>query len=181
MLKKIIGKRIYLKSLEISDYKILFNLRKKKNFTKYLNKISRNPLDQKVFIKNEINKKNFLFGIYNYKKKFLGTISLYNISKKKESEWGRWICIGNQKQSLESIVLILNFGYEHLNLVKIFSRTLSENLKVINIHNRLGFKMKGENFNDFFIKKKYHNSIVHVSEKKNYKKIIKNINKIINF
>lgn len=181
MLKKILGKNIYIQRLEQKDYKKLYSLRKKKSLTKFLNKISNNAIDQKKFIIDEKKKRNYLFGIYNLNNDFIGTISIYNISKDKKAEWGRWICIGDQKQSLEAIILILKFGYEFLKLKTIFSRTLSKNEKVVNMHKSLGFKIKCENFYDFYISKEHYNSIVHFSEIKNYRTIIKKISKIINF
>ena len=181
MLKKKLGKNVYLKRLEEKDYKHLFYLRKKKSLTKYLNTISDNINDQKKFIIQEIKKKNYLFGIYDIKDHFIGTISIYNISRNKSAEWGRWICDGDPRQSLESVALILEYAFDVLSLKTIFSRTLSKNKKVINIHNKLGLNLKSENYCDFYIKKTYYNSTVHFCKKKDYLLICKKIQKIINF
>ena len=70
MLKKKLGKNVYLKRLEEKDYKHLFYLRKKKSLTKYLNTISDNINDQKKFIIQEIKKKKLLIWYLRHKRSF---------------------------------------------------------------------------------------------------------------
>jgi len=177
--KKLVSNNIYLEKLSIKYSSELFKIRRKKNLIKFLSPISNNPIDQKKFIINDKRLGNYLFGIFNHKKILIGTIGIYNISNKKNAEWGRWICEGNSIESIESLYLLIKFAFEELKLNMIFCKTLSSNIKVLNIHKKLGFIYKGKNFKDFFLNKKYHDSIVYFTDKKRYKKIIKKINSVL--
>lgn len=178
--KKLASNNIYIEQLSIKYYLKLFKIRRKKNLTKFLSPVSKNPIDQKKFIVNDKKLGNYFFGIFNHKKNLIGTIGIYNISNKKNAEWGRWICEGNSIESIESLYLLIKFAFEELKLNMIFCRTLSSNVKVLNIHKKLGFIHKGKNFKDFFLNKKYHDSVIHFTDKTRYKKIIMKINSVLN-
>lgn len=178
--KKLILNNIYLEELSTKYSSDLFKLRKRKNLTRFLSPISGNPDDQRKFIIKDKKFGNYFFGIFNNKKNLIGTIAIYNISRHRDAEWGRWICKGNSKESIESLYLLIKYAFEELKLNTIFCRTLSSNIKVLNIHKKLGFIYKCKNFKDFFLNKKYHDSIVFYVDKKRYKKIIKRIKSKLN-
>jgi RimJ/RimL family protein N-acetyltransferase len=178
--KKLIANNTYIEELTIKYSLELYKLRKEKSLTKFLSSISNDPNDQKKFLKNEKKLGNYFFGIFDNKKKFLGTIGIYNISNKKNAEWGRWICKGNSIHSIESLYLLIKYSFEELKLNTIFCRTLSSNVKVLKIHKKIGLIFKGKNYNDFFINKKYHDSIIYYLNKKKYKIVIKKIRLILN-
>ena len=119
--KKLVSNNIYLEKLSIKYSSELFKIRRKKNLIKFLSPISNNPIDQKKFIINDKRLGNYLFGIFNHKKILIGTIGIYNISNKKNAEWGRWICEGNSIESIESLYLLIKFAFEELKLNMIFS------------------------------------------------------------
>ena len=130
------GKFIYLKTLNIRDSKFIYNLRKKKNVSLFLHKPPKSINFQKSWIINNLkDKKSLDFVIFRKKnKQKLGTICFDNI-KKNSAEWGRWISLGNIIENIESVILLLNFGFNKLNLKKIYSLTNVKNKKVVNFHN----------------------------------------------
>ena len=56
------------------------------------------------------------------KNKKIGTIALNNVTKS-QAEWGRWISKGNMIQNIEPVILLLNYGFKRLKLLKIYSLT----------------------------------------------------------
>ena len=102
----LIGKTIQLRNILITDSKFITITRKKKSVSRYLNNP---PLDLNHQIKwtkkNIENKETRDFIILNKKKERIGTIALNDINfKKRHAEWGRWICLGNSYQSIESFL-----------------------------------------------------------------------------
>lgn len=71
----------------------------------------------------------------------IGTISLYNVSKS-ECEFGRYIC-EKTIQAIEAEYLILKFGFEIMNLKRIFCRTAEKNHLVWRQHIKFGFRNIG--------------------------------------
>ncbi len=164
---KIYGKYIYLKSISVSDSKFTYNLRKNRINSLYLHEPPKSIIDQKKWIKKNIkNKKNFDFIIIDKKKnKKIGTIALNNVTKS-QAEWGRWISRGNMIQNIEPVILLLNYGFKRLNLLKIYSLTNVENKKVISFHKNTPAIYNGIIKSFFFIKNKKTNAVKYTFTKK---------------
>ncbi|MCO4314535.1 GNAT family N-acetyltransferase [Pectobacterium versatile] len=140
----IYGKFVYLKCVQENDSDFILSLRLNNRFNKYINKTSHDVFLQKEWIKKQEKRENdYYFIIHTINGEPIGTISLYNIDDiKKEGEFGRWICSGNAIHSLESALLVHEFGFGTIDLSAIYTNTVSENKAVINFHKRFGAKIQ---------------------------------------
>ncbi len=168
------GKFVYLKSISLNDSLFIFRLRQKKLVSLYLHKPPKSVKDQKRWICSNIkNNKALDFIIVNKKKnKKIGTIGLNNIQKN-SAEWGRWIAQGNSVQNIESVLLLLNYGFEKLKLKNIYSLTNKNNKKVLSFHNKTSAINKGLIKSYFIIKKKKIDAIKYSFTKINFNKFKK--------
>ena len=107
------GKYCYLSILKPKDYKKLYKLRYKVNKLKIVNDIPKDPKYQKIFIEDQIKKKNLFFGIYS-NNNFIGTISLYNFSKSKYAEIGRLVCLNKNLEIIEAFLMTINYAFSKL-------------------------------------------------------------------
>jgi len=166
---KIKGKFIYLKKIVISDANFIYRLRKKKNISLFLHNPPKSLCAQKKWmISNIKNKRNLDFIILSKKNnKKIGTIALNNITKK-DAEWGRWISQGNIIENIESVIVLLDFGFNHLNLIKIYSLTNKKNKKVINFHKNTTALNKGVIKSHFLIRNKKVDAIKFIFSKKRF-------------
>ena len=141
---KIKGKFIYLKKMGISDANYIYKLRRKKNISLFLHNPPKSlDAQKKWMIANIKNKKSLDFIIISKKNnKKIGTIAFNNITKK-NAEWGRWISRGNIIENVEAVIVLLNFGFNYLNLVNIYSLTNKKNKKVVNFHKNTTALNKG--------------------------------------
>lgn len=123
-------------------------LRNNPEFNRFLS--SQKPISVEEQIewirKNKERNDNFYFKITDKQGRFKGTVSLYRIANG-EAEFGRFIAT-NPIAAAEAEYLILKFGFEELNLEKIYCNTIEENRKVIQMHSRFGFRTVGKKKND---------------------------------
>ncbi len=134
------GYFISLRSVEENDAEKILKWRTDENISKYLHKTDNDIKKQREWIKEQRAREgDYYFMIINSKtNEAVGTIGLYNIDREKnEGEFGRWICF-SPLYSLDSAILIYEFGFEILNLQRIITRTVNNNLPVINFHKRFG-------------------------------------------
>lgn len=144
MEKQIVGEHITLRPINLDDDSFVANLRSEEKVYQFLS--SDSPIsreDQREWIQSFlVNQKEFYFVIIentsNIRK---GTISLYNINDQK-AEFGRYISL-DALSAIEAELLILKFGFEILNLEKIYCRTADLNLKVWRQHLQFGFEDVG--------------------------------------
>lgn len=137
--KLIEGIFVSLRSVEESDAEIILKWRTDENISKYLHKVDNDIEKQKNWIREQrIREGDYYFMIIDKENNPVGTISLYNIDyEKKEGVFGRWICL-SPIFAIESAILIYEFGFECLSLNRIISKTVSNNIPVINFHKRFG-------------------------------------------
>lgn len=147
-----------LRPVEIEDYKDLYEYYKIPEVVKFLPiKYHKNQRDTKRFIKS--------FFIDNYKKgrvghyavvykpsdKVIGNIGFNNISKDATNgEIG--ICLNpdywGKDLSMELIVVLIDYGFDVLNLEYIYAMTFEDNVYAQNLLNKLNFK----HYEDFYKK-----------------------------
>ena len=141
---RIIGKFVYLKRISHSDSDYVYKLRKKKNISLYLHKPPKSVDDQAKWISNNLNNKKALdFIIFKRKNnKRIGTIGFDQINKL-NAEWGRWICEGDAHENIESVIILLNYGFRKLKLKNIYSLTNIHNKKVVNFHKNTTAQYRG--------------------------------------
>ena len=166
---KISGKFIYLRNMSIKDSYFIYKLRNNKFVGHYLHKPPKTLKDQKNWANKNIRNyktEDFII-ISKKKKKKIGTIALDNICSK-NAEWGRWIAIGKTIENIESVILLLNYGFQIKKLKKIYSLTNVNNKKVINFHKRTPAKYEGLIKSLFIIKNKKTNAAKFSFNKKKF-------------
>ena len=163
------GNFVYLKSISINDSNFIYNLRKKKKISKYLNSPPNSVYDQIQWIKNNIKKKDTLDFVIICKKKNkrIGTICFDRI-KKTKAEWGRWICLGTSIQNIEAAIILIKFGFEELGFKEIYSLTNINNRKVVNFHKNTNAKYNGIIKSFFLIKNKKTDAVNYTFTKKKF-------------
>ena len=163
------GKFIYLKKISLNDDKFIYYLRNKKSISNYLHSPPKSINDQKKWISNNIrNIKTLDFIICRNKdKKKIGTIAFDKINKF-NAEWGRWISQGNTFENIESVIILLNYGFNTLKLKNIYSLTNKDNIKVINFHKNTSALYKGIIKSFFKINNKKKDAIKYEFNKKRF-------------
>ena len=163
------GKFIYLKKISLNDDKFIYYLRNKKSISNYLHSPPKSINDQKKWISNNIrNIKTLDFIICRNKdKKKIGTIAFDKINKF-NAEWGRWISQGNTFENIESVIILLNYGFNTLKLKNIYSLTNKDNIKVINFHKNTSALYKGIIKSFFKINNKKKDAIKYDFNKKRF-------------
>ena len=138
------GQFVYLKKISLNDDRFIYYLRNKKNISYYLHSPPKSINDQKKWILNNINNIKTLDFIIcrNKDKKKIGTIAFDKINKF-NAEWGRWISQGNIFENIESVIILLNYGFNSLKLKNIYSLTNKDNVKVVNFHKNTPAQYKG--------------------------------------
>lgn len=100
-------------------------------FEKYLHDGSRMEF---IIIKKDNNKK-------------IGTIGLSNIdSRNQKSEYG--ILLGEKEEwgkgyAVEASLAVIHYGFQELNMQKIYLKVFADNMDAINLYKRLGFIQEG--------------------------------------
>ena len=165
------------------DSKFLLSIRKQNYVSRYLNNPPNNVHLQSIWTKKNIaSQKTKDFIILDKKNRKIGTIALNEINlKKRNAEWGRWICLGNSYQSIESFLLLSKYSFYNLKLKKIYSLTNQKNKKVINFMIRAGGKYCGTIKNKYLMKGKKTHAVKYIFNKKNYQKLKRKFVKIYKF
>ena len=163
------GKFVHLKKISLKDDVFIYNLRNKKNVSNYLHSPPKSINEQKKWISNNIRNIETLDFIIcrNKDKKKIGTIAFDKISKF-NAEWGRWISQGNIFENIESVIILLDYGFNSLKLKNIFSLTNKDNIKVVNFHKNTPALYKGTIKSFFKINNKNKDAIKYSFNKKRF-------------
>ncbi len=172
-MKKIdlISKHTKLRLVGVEDAEFIRNLRTHPSLKRYISETP-SSLDVQInWIKNYKKRESygveFYFIIENFTGEKFGTLRLYNILNN-QFTWGSWLIKPNSPiyTSIESMLLIYIFAFEHMVLEKANIDVKKENKEVVLAHKKFGALMVGENEEDvffeltkerfFLIKKKYH-------------------------
>ena len=125
------------------------------------------------------NNKTLDFIIYKKKNnKKIGTIAFDKINKN-NAEWGRWISQGNIFENIESVLVLLNYGFNKLKLKNIYSMTNKDNIKVINFHKNTSALYKGIKKSWFTINNKKKDAIIYDFNKNRFNQFNKKLNTMI--
>lgn len=122
------------------DSKSIIELRNNPSINRFLSSSKEITIEQQVeWIKrNRLASDSYYFKITDSAGNFFGTISLYSLESN-QAEFGRFIS-KNPIHAVEAEYLIIRFGFEILNLKRIYCRTVIENKTVWNQHYKFGFK-----------------------------------------
>jgi len=78
----------------------------------------------------------------------IGTVSLYNIDwRNRHCEFGRFFLCADDLRGKgygkEALELILDFGFNHLNMAKIYCTTYLDNHRALSLYESVGFRRDG--------------------------------------
>jgi len=135
----ILGKVCQLTPIVLSDAEFICMLRNNPQNNRFLSSTDYITVDmQKKWLEKNSKTGDYYFKIYNIVKNVdVGTISLYNIHDN-SAEFGRYIC-NDSICAIESVLLLLRFGFAKLGLNTIYCLTAVDNQKVWKQHIRFGF------------------------------------------
>jgi RimJ/RimL family protein N-acetyltransferase len=164
---------LYEKSFKIrpinnQDAEFCLTLRNNPVLNSFLNSTSTKVEDQINWLEKYYEKDDdFYFVIEKLKDNTKeGLIALYDIDfENKTAEWGRWILMPGSLAAVESALMIYKFAFHHMNLEKIYSRTVSLNEKTVSFHDSCGIIEKKILKNYFNFNGNLVNSIQHTVTK----------------
>lgn len=153
------GKNLYLNKIQKEDIEFLYPWFADSNFLKYYDYVKPNPLSKEevdeIFLEYE-KKKSEIFVIKNLSNdKIIGIAGIDDIIK--DNEVGTlFIGFGEKKErgkgyGKETIKLLLNYGFNELNLYRIQLNVLEFNTHAIHLYERFGFKKEGA-FREFVLR-----------------------------
>ncbi len=175
-LKVIEGKYIYLKPVSNEDAEFVVFVRNHQDYSRYLNKSAETVEEQiKWFEKYyDMENEHYFTIVWRNTNKNIGTIDIKDIDwNDKKAEWGKWIVINNPLAAIESMYLLYDYGFNRLNLEKIYFTTVIENVNTAKIHERYKAK-KIKLLKDYFYKyEKYYDSYLYEIDKNEFNDNIK--------
>lgn len=117
------------------------SLRQEKSLNAYLNNTTPGVKTQEDWISDYLKRPgDYHFVVEKHSTlELVGLISLYNVNEDLMSaEWGRWVVVPGSLAAVESVLLILRFGFEELGLSSVVCRTLELNSRTVSFHESLG-------------------------------------------
>ncbi len=143
---------IYFELIKPSDALFLFELRQNSNLNPFLSTVTGTVDDQTRWIEAYQIRENLGLEYYFIIKRIdnneaIGTVRLYDFIEQPDSfSWGSWILNEHKTTSsaLESMLLIYQFAFEHLNFEHAHFEVMKENLKVIQFHQKYGANFTNE-------------------------------------
>ena len=164
--KKLVGERIYLSPRNVEDVGIFTEWMNDFYVTDYIGRSHQTVTlqDEKEYLEKTDNNKNVFAIIDPEKDEIIGNIGLHEIDKiNRTATLG--IFIGNRNYwskgyGTEAIQLILDFGFNYLNLNNIDLALMEFNQRALNCYEKCGFKEIGRRRKNKFINGKYYDSIL---------------------
>lgn len=160
--------RILLKPVEEQDLPLLLELRWDEVLTDYLIHDPISMTHQKHWFENLYKNGDVALSIF-YKEddllKHIGLIGLYNFNHRHRRATWKSLRILPEYQgkgiAVEASRMLLDYGFNTLNLHKITSDSFEDNAAILNLLEKLGFKKEGVLVEHYFHQGKYKNAIIH--------------------
>ena len=164
--KKLVGERIYLSPRNVEDVEIFTEWMNDFYITDYTGRSYRTvTLQEEKEYLEKVDKNKNTFAIVDSKTdEMIGTIGLHSIDNiNRTATIG--IFIGNKDYwskgyGTEAIQLILDFGFNYLNLKNIDLALMEFNVRALKCYEKCGFKEIGRRRKCKFINGKYYDSIL---------------------
>jgi ribosomal-protein-alanine N-acetyltransferase len=156
--------RLLLKPIEVEDLKYLLNLRWEQEVMNYLIHDPISAKSQNDWF-NNLKKTDLALSIFlkeNGSLKIIGTIGLYEVNTRHQRAIWRIRLDPTQQgkgYAKEAINLMLDYGFNTLNLNKIISDSFADNTAIINLTLKLGFKQEGLLVGHYFHKGEFRDAI----------------------
>jgi RimJ/RimL family protein N-acetyltransferase len=172
------GKSVSLRALEKEDLEILKEWRNSKHVRKSTREYKLlNMINQKNWFESihQLNPpREIMFGILNKRKKLIGVTGLTYIDwKNRNSEISIYFYTKNwqtKSEAKEVINLILEYGFEELNLHRLYVEIFSLMKENIKLFSNLKFIKEGELREKIWRKNKWWNTIIFSKLSSEYKK-----------
>lgn len=163
--KKLVGERIYLSPRNSEDFEIFTNWLNDFEISDYLGRSANVvTLDaERKYLEENINPQASFVIVTLDEDKMIGTVSLEKInSTSKSAVLG--IFIGDKDYlskgyGTEAIKLILDYGFNYLNLHSISLHVLSCNARAIKCYKKCGFKQTGIIRENKYVNGKYYDTV----------------------
>ena len=164
--KKLVGERIYLSPRNIEDVEIFTEWMNDFYVTDYIGR-SHSTLtlqDEKEYLEKTANNKNVFAIIDLQTDEIIGSVGLHEVDNiNRTATLG--IFIGNKNYwskgyGTETIQLILDFGFNYLNLKNVDLALMEFNQRALKCYEKCGFKEIGRRRKCKFINGKYYDSIL---------------------
>ena len=163
---KITGKTIALRTAEITDAEFILELRTQSDKTQFLSQVENDLAKQQAWLKaykhKELNGEEYYFVIETHAGQKLGLVRVYDLQLDSFC-WGSWLIKDGAPfmASLESMVMVYEFGFGYLNKAVARIDVRAENKKVISTHKNFGAKILSITALDYFFemeRSKFHQS-----------------------
>jgi len=147
----LVGKKLRLREIREEDIKKFWLWKNDPKNYEFFYELSPITLEQhKGWIsKVSSDPSEVMFAIENIEKELcVGTVGFQHWDKRnRKAEWGR-LLVGDRDNApkgsgREIEALMLEYGFEHMGLNKLFCEVLSSNGRVVNLHKKFGFKEEG--------------------------------------
>ncbi len=169
---------MYLRALELDDYKKIVNWRNDTEITDLLggNRFYVSSQREKEWVEDAIrnDRNNLHLVICNDNKEALGLVNLTNIDyQNKKAEFS--IMIGDKKSQgkgigKQSTILMLKHAFEFLNLNKVWLTVLTSNTIAIKLYEKIGFQNEGILRQEIYKNNKYQDMAIMSILKEEYEK-----------
>ncbi|RBW54975.1 GNAT family N-acetyltransferase [Ruegeria sp. A3M17] len=134
--RRLTGLSFQLRPVSEDDAEYIVNLRSADSQKqKYLNPISPDVEAQRAWLQKQAqaDQDYYFLVLDRFTQQKVGLIGLYDINDG-QAEWGRWIIEDGSLAAIESVNLLMSFGFHDLGLAEIYCRTVSENTSVVKFH-----------------------------------------------
>lgn len=133
------GKYIFLRSVKEEDAEFIIRIRTDEKMNHFVHTVENDVKKERIWICNQHKRVGDYFFSFIRKQdgQILGNISIYNV-KDGTGELGRWLSYGNAIENLESTVLAHDFAFNTLQISSVYTRTMSENKKIVSFWKRFG-------------------------------------------
>jgi RimJ/RimL family protein N-acetyltransferase len=170
--KMLVGKNIELKLIEKEDIQLIVKWRNESYEAFYEYPFSN--IGQEIWFEEHVNSNNFLFIIYERSSNNrIGMVGLSNLdNRNKNVEFGRFIIdkeFRGKGYGKEVLILVLNYVFKHLNFHSVYLDTFKNNIRVINLYKKIGFKQEGIKRDHIYKNGKYNDIICMRILKKEYR------------
>ena len=166
-----------LRPVEIEDAQFIIDTRlEDSEKSQFVHKISSDINKQIDWLNQYFEKDNdYYFVIENiFTGEKEGLISIYNIEGNK-AEWGRWVLKRGSLASIEGVNILYQIAFNKLGLAELYSRTVENNVSVVNFHKNINAKFRSVLKNEFELEGKLYNAVEQYIDKEYYFSQIKNI------
>jgi diamine N-acetyltransferase len=148
----IVGERIRLRAIEYEDLPMLVEWRNNPQVNRFF--FEHEPLSlvmQREWFERSLQRKDEKFWIVETidEAEPIGTVALVNIDwRNRKAEVGRVLIYPQEYRGsgygIELMSLVLKFGFEHLNLNRLYCEVFADNRAALALYGRMGFREEGQ-------------------------------------